>query len=201
MSTETVRKEGPEQFNSKLSSDDSYPRKEDASKRRIRRRVSFSDLQIREYPRTVGDHPGALGRDGPPVSIDWKHVEEHKVSVDEYEARRQPRRSKEQLIIPGFRRRQILMQEWGCKYDELKVAEKTSQKIILQRQMTFAMLPWSEMEELYQSVKRKTTRLMRRRSSEALEIYRYLEIKEQVQKMSLSQSSILRNHNQGNSAA
>lgn len=48
-------------------------------KLRLRRRVSFQKIEIREYNVTVGDHP--LCRDGLPLQLDWEHVDSTEVSM------------------------------------------------------------------------------------------------------------------------
>jgi len=62
---------------------------------RVKRRVSFSSVEVREYSVTVGDHP--LCYDGLPLSLDWEHCEEPSVrSIEESRERdsqyRPPRR-------------------------------------------------------------------------------------------------------------
>lgn len=44
----------------------------------IKKRVSFSNVEVREYGCTVGDHP--MCSDGLPISLDWSH--EHTKIID-----------------------------------------------------------------------------------------------------------------------
>jgi hypothetical protein len=45
----------------------------------LKRRVSFSKIEIREYSVTIGDHP--LCQDGLPLSLDWEHSESTEVNM------------------------------------------------------------------------------------------------------------------------
>ena len=69
--------------------------------------VSFSTVEFREYPICVGDNPGALL--GIPVSIDWGYNEDETsntfLDIDEYEAARPERRSKDELIMTATDRK------------------------------------------------------------------------------------------------
>lgn len=124
-----------------------------------RRSVSFSFLQVREYARTVGDHPGVGQSSGPPISLDWNMVREKSYPVDFYEKHRLPRRDKEQYRLSSSLRRKLLKDDWGCTVGDLMEAERIANKVTIQRQMTFALLPWADFEEVYQSLKRKIARL------------------------------------------
>lgn len=63
--------------------------------RPIKRRVSFANVQVREYAVTVGDHPFCF--DGLPLTLDWEHSEDPveysiEVSRERMEKYRMPRR-------------------------------------------------------------------------------------------------------------
>lgn len=60
-----------------------------------RKQVSFSNLEIREYSITVGDHPCCVS--GCPLSLDWVYEKTNTDSIDHYEAIRPPRRSRAKL--------------------------------------------------------------------------------------------------------
>jgi len=76
---------------------------------KLKSAASFSTLEIREYPITLGDNPG--GVQGPPISLDWKHDEEKTIliSLDEYEAKRLPRRCEIGMYLPECLRRWKLL--------------------------------------------------------------------------------------------
>jgi hypothetical protein len=47
---------------------------------RPQRRISFSQVQIREYAVTIGDHP--MCSDGMPLSLDWDYYDEQTQDID-----------------------------------------------------------------------------------------------------------------------
>jgi len=54
------------------------------------RRVSFNDVQVREYSIVLGDHPSCSK--GPPISAGWNYTEAGKFDIDEWEGKRQGKR-------------------------------------------------------------------------------------------------------------
>ena len=48
-----------------------------------RKKVCFSDIQIREYPMILGDHPNT--RSGLPIMIDWNHQYEETMGLEMYQ--------------------------------------------------------------------------------------------------------------------
>lgn len=70
-------------------------------------RISFSHIQIREYPIIVGDNPSIMT--GTPVTIDWEPVEEATFDFQDYEdTRAHPPRSMVELRMPAKHRDTIL---------------------------------------------------------------------------------------------
>ena len=49
-------------------------------------RVRFGQVQIREYPATIGDHPLCI--DGFPLSLDWSFSDESEYDIETYECKR-----------------------------------------------------------------------------------------------------------------
>ena len=75
------------------------------------RSVSFSTIEIREYPRTLGDHPAVTGG-APPLSIEWDHVHQWILQLDEYEAASTgPSRCSSELQLPASVRWEIVREE------------------------------------------------------------------------------------------
>ena len=70
------------------------------------KRVSFSDLHIREYTQVLGDHPCCSI--GPPVSLGWDYTDSPRVAVEQYEATRPRRRDRRALRLSWDKRREIL---------------------------------------------------------------------------------------------
>jgi hypothetical protein len=60
--------------------------------------VTFGSLTIHEHPVMLGDNPSVSS--GPPLAISWEAQASHFFSVDEYEASRPPRRSKDTMQVP-----------------------------------------------------------------------------------------------------
>jgi hypothetical protein len=72
----------------------------------LKKNVSFHSLHIREYSQVLGDHPCCSL--GPPVSLGWEVEAERTETVDQYEATRTRRRSRDDLRLSGELRRQLL---------------------------------------------------------------------------------------------
>jgi len=86
----------------------------------LERKVSFSNLEIREYPITLGDNPG--GTMGPPISLDYQKGETQMVMLEDYENKRPPRRSLSELHITGDIRTLRLRQEHHVSGSEIDKA-------------------------------------------------------------------------------
>ena len=64
------------------------------------RSVSFGNIEIKEYPRAIGDNPGATSG-GPPVSLGWKLVSARTLELEAYENHRMfNRRKREEMLVP-----------------------------------------------------------------------------------------------------
>jgi hypothetical protein len=68
--------------------------------------VSFASLSIREYTQVLGDHPCCTV--GPPVSLGWDYTEATSVSLEDYEAARPRRRTRQAMRLSWDKRREIL---------------------------------------------------------------------------------------------
>lgn len=72
--------------------------------------VSFTVVEVREYPRILGDSPSVSS--GPPISISWKYDEKATLSVpvEEWERIRDgDRRTKQEIRVPEDIRRAWLI--------------------------------------------------------------------------------------------
>jgi hypothetical protein len=125
--------------------------------------VVFHEVQIRNYSQTIGDNPSVSY--GPPISLDWGYEEVEPITLDEYEKNRGPRRSTRQMMLNYYNRKNLLTWRCGATEDEMKAAEKEGNKIKGQRSITKAFLPAQKFEEIFQSIRRKTQRMARGRSS------------------------------------
>jgi hypothetical protein len=85
--------------------------------------VSFHQVEIREYERTVGDNPSCSR--GPPISIGWTYVLSRKCALDEYETVIKPtKRSKKDFHLGADKRTFLLIRVWGCCEEEIRKARR-----------------------------------------------------------------------------
>lgn len=117
--------------------------------------VSFSDINIREYGLTMGDHPDCSW--GPPLSLDWDYAVVVNGKVDEYEKHRGPMRKPRQMVQSAVRRRSYL-HTIGFSKEEVKEAARMAQKNKAQRNRTRAMIQVLHVETAIESVGRKLKR-------------------------------------------
>jgi hypothetical protein len=122
------------------------------------RNVSFSCLDIKEFPITLGDHPSATS--GPPVMLAAEPLCQRVVSLDEYEQKRCPRRPRQQLKLSYRDRKGILEREQGFTTEEVNQAWAQALKIRKQRHETLQrgpmMMYW---DDAWESAQRKYRRL------------------------------------------
>ena len=78
--------------------------------------VSFACLHIREYDICLGDNPSCPC--GPPISLSWTYKNAIVVSIDDYEMRRDTKRTLNEMRIPSFVRVAILKKR-GYKMSQL----------------------------------------------------------------------------------
>lgn len=99
-----------------------------------RRRVSFTNLEIRSYGVTLGNAPMLHG---PPVTLDWDYdpAETETYDVDAYEYHRYERRTKSELVIPPSHREYRLMQS-GFSRSEIKLAMEEAKQAAKDREKT-----------------------------------------------------------------
>ena len=120
--------------------------------------VSFHQVSIREYPRTIGDNP-EVGL-GCPIGLSWEYHELATEEIDAYESSRGQRKSSTQMRLhPTTRHRMMLAA--GASKEEIKTATKEAVKVQRRRVCTANLdfLPlWTRTELLLQSLKRKLKR-------------------------------------------
>lgn len=100
-----------------------------STKQAMKRNISFSTLEIREYNITIGDNPG--GCQGPPVSLDWNYCPKStvKMCIETYEEHRGQRRAKHEMYMSGSIRMWTLMKELGYSAREIRDASKAAESI------------------------------------------------------------------------
>jgi len=120
-----------------------------------RKKVSFDQLTIREYPLILGDHPATTC--GPPVTLSWEVQETYALPVEEYEDKAPPRRESQELKMPAAYR-QALLRKSKIGEHEIRRAEAETQRAQHQRRLTTAMQEFEGVEIFMQSAARKFQR-------------------------------------------
>ena len=86
--------------------------------------VAFGNIEIREHAMILGKGPSASGT-GPSLEIGWEAQANTVVALDEYESMRYGRRQKNELIMPGAYRRNLLLESG---YTMREISEMENQK-------------------------------------------------------------------------
>ena len=68
--------------------------------------VSFGEMRIRKYSIILGDHPFCVS--GCPLQLGWDHEGEERVTIDDFETSRQPRRTLAEMRTTWHQRREML---------------------------------------------------------------------------------------------
>jgi hypothetical protein len=126
-------------------------------------KVRFHEILIRSYDQTVGDNPCVSY--GPPISLDWTFEDLEPIDVELYEASRGRRRGLREMMMNYYIRCNVLEHHFGASTEELKAATNQANRIKRSRALTKAFLPLQKVEEIIQSLGRKTRRIACRRSS------------------------------------
>ncbi|KAG7341771.1 hypothetical protein IV203_026290 [Nitzschia inconspicua] len=131
-----------------------------------RRKISFTSIEVREYPILPGDNPA--GFSGVPVTIDWTPLEIASCSVDEYEATKAPPRNAMELRMPPNYRRDLL-QQLGFSRSEILSSLKHANLVRNQRRRTFETMHLSLVQEAVEKVKRAALNATIRRAKKSKE--------------------------------
>lgn len=107
--------------------------------------VHFSSVEIREYKITIGDNPCCSN--GAPVTLDWDYTSKEPVSIDSFEAKHPRRRTRKQLLLNYYQRRDMLWRE-GHTIDEIKDASKEVDKERFRRSVSLYFQPIFRIEEV-----------------------------------------------------
>jgi hypothetical protein len=145
--------------------------------------ISFSFIDIREYPICIGDNPG--GNKGTPLSIEWVHVSQVQIGLEEYEDARPERRSHSALAM-GEIVRYDLLRRLGYSRMDIRIQTKPVNIERAQRKRTLATLNLAPLQELQQAISRKTLNVLtfgarKRNERRMMESFASLELKEREQ--------------------
>jgi len=123
---------------------------------KMKRNVSFTSLDVREYSITLGDNPSV--RKGPPISLSWNYSEGGSIDIEKWEEVRGPRRSKEQMLMGSIIRRSILENNAGISRKDILEATSEVLRIKKNRNNSISRKHFSRLEETLESAKRKMKR-------------------------------------------
>ena len=148
------------------SSTKNFDRRRENGKLDHHRHVQFDSIKMRRYQVVLGDNPGGgrRGGGGPPISLGWTFSAIGPIKVDAYAKNRNEksnRRQGNQLVLPAFIRRQIILR--NNLGTSAEIAERTREVKVVQsqRDRTVKLLPFSKVEEAVESAKRKAARATR----------------------------------------
>mmetsp|Transcript_1938 Transcript_1938/g.2956 ORF Transcript_1938/g.2956 Transcript_1938/m.2956 type:complete len:189 (+) Transcript_1938:98-664(+) len=96
-----------------------------------KKRVQFSNLEIREYTVGLGDNPACTN--GPALTLGWRFEQSSSISIVQYEESRPPRRNKNEIRIPCRIREDRLLEECGCSMKDIVSATMENKRIQKQR--------------------------------------------------------------------
>ena len=132
-----------------------------SSSRRLRsssNSVSFTSVTIRSYEQTIGDNPAVSY--GTPISLDWNYEEHDSIELDSYEIKRSlNRRTRRQMVIDHYRRKNLILYEFGCTKEEMNRARKDADRIKFHRSVTLSFLPMMNVESVVEKATKKMKRL------------------------------------------
>lgn len=113
------------------------------------RQLRFSTITIREYPVLLGDNVTVKG---PPISIDWEHMDENVYELEDYEeACRDTRRAQVELKMPS-KHRDDLLREIGYSRQEIQEAVKKSNITRNKRKRTVETLKLQPLHEAFEKM-------------------------------------------------
>ena len=91
------------------------------------------------------------------LTIDWNHAVVRRLEIDEFEAKRGPRKQPIDLLLGWVDRQRILKRAGAKDVDIFKCVER-AQKVQRQRQQTASRLKYRKVEELLQSLRRSVAK-------------------------------------------
>ncbi len=126
--------------------------------------VSFAVVEVREYPRILGDSPSVSS--GPPISISWTYDATLSVPVDEWERiRDSDRRTKQEIRVPEDIRRAWLI-DAGYSGSEMQSVINVIAQDKKQRRSSIDKSDLQDKAEAFAEIaKRKLVRAVGRRPS------------------------------------
>ena len=136
--------------------------------------VSFSTVEVREYPMILGDNPAVS--EGPPMEIGWTHHDEQLWNFDVFEKTRPQRRSYLEMNVPMNIRIQILQRN-GESYKSIIQRSKAVKAMRIKRLETTQQLYKAKNQERMEKVGRGLRNMFsdkKKKEKALLERTRYL---------------------------
>mmetsp|Transcript_1540 Transcript_1540/g.2103 ORF Transcript_1540/g.2103 Transcript_1540/m.2103 type:complete len:401 (-) Transcript_1540:36-1238(-) len=109
--------------------DDSCSVTSSTSKTKIKRNISFSSVEIRDYDRAIGDNPCVSS--GVPLSLDWNYNAATEHDLEEYENFKESSgggRTRAEMQMPSLMRSRVL-KEFGANPAEIRKATKEASQV------------------------------------------------------------------------
>jgi hypothetical protein len=130
--------------------------------RRTSSQVSFKNVEVREYDRTLGDNPSCMS--GPPIQLDWSYSKESEICMEEYEKTKSMRRRRNRNVIRmgKAKRLDLLQNHLGYSQEEISAATKAKKDIQRARSMTNLTSSFWRVEDVAQSASRKLKRALKK---------------------------------------
>lgn len=154
---------------------------------KMKRSVSFGEVQFREYERALGDNPSVTS--GPPLSIGWRYNEAGAFSVDNYEEHKPDPRNKEELQMPQEIREKLLREQAGVTSSALQQVNREVNTVKRERKASRATVQTPALQttaETIETVQRKLKRIVKGKSKEKEEE----ELWENAQRLAASASAL-----------
>ena len=124
---------------------------------RNKRRVHFSNVEVREYPMILGDNPAVSS--GPPITIDWEYSVRYQQDMDEHiKMTPLPRRSEKQMVMPSFYRKNLL-REGGYSDNDIQWASMEADFVTSQRIATIKSLRLTAFQLVKNRIKKRMKKI------------------------------------------
>ncbi|CAJ1955916.1 unnamed protein product [Cylindrotheca closterium] len=124
------------------------------SKPTMKREVSFTAVEITEYPMVLGDNPDC---DGIPIQIGWKAQHSETVPLDTYEEAKKEPRKKSDLLLSEDKRRKIV-EDFSRK--EIDTAVREANQIKRYRKFSVDSMSSDEWDYKMERFERKVKKVM-----------------------------------------
>ena len=96
------------------------------------------------------------------ITIGWESIKTKSISIDDYEAKRGPRRTRDELQMGWIQRKQVLRSLVGATDEEMREAACEAQRIRDQRNQSRKRQVYEFVQLPFESLNRKLKRAMRR---------------------------------------